>query len=241
MIFAHTNLVSTNSLSHEAIEGIHIRDGKINYPLLHYIGPHTPEHCHCQPPPTDSLDQLPPLDSDARLILLSRNRLLFYGSPAKSLSFLQAQGDLVKVIRLIDFQFLPKDIEECNKPGTCWKREREELIRFIGENLILSNLVLSLDAGPCFEWYIMTCMLEENSPWVLEAYKSIVEPIRQWGEKKLKGFYVFWACFHDHEGQAEREVMGEDYVAEGKIDSEEREPLGPHKDDWKTDTPMDLV
>lgn len=75
----------------------------------------------------------------------------------------------------------------------------------------------------------------------LQAYKKIVEPLRGMGQmvkkgeetKRLKAFYVFWACYHYHEAEAEREVMGEGYVAPGKVPWEKREASDPWWDGWE--------
>ena len=72
--------------------------------------------------------------------------------------------------------------------------------------------------------------------YVLEAYRSIVEPLLPLGKRGLKAFLVYWACFHDYEEEAEKEVMGDCYQAEGKIPSEERNSFYPHGGhSWKVE------
>ncbi|KAL9118803.1 MAG: hypothetical protein Q9187_004641, partial [Circinaria calcarea] len=150
-----------------------------------------------------------PWDDDARFILLSRNRLVLRGSPTQSLAFLRAQGSLTK-------------------PGKPWKAEWADLINFIAMNLQLENLILSLDAGPGYTIYEEQNAREEDLAHVLNAYRAIVEPMRILRERGLKGFFVYWACFHAYEAEAEKEVMGQHYVAKDKIPSDERQPFYPH-------------
>ena len=153
------------------------------------------------------------------------------------------------MIRYVDFQFLPDDIEEWNNSSAKHKTEWEDLLRYVVEHLTLTDLVLSLDAGPCYPIYVEQNLHEYQIPYVLEAYKSIVESVREelgvgrkeTKEGRLKELYVYWACFHDHEGEAEREVMGKDYVAEGKIGREEREPFYPHGCAWEVEEGMELI
>ena len=238
-ILADTDLVSHTSDS-DSIPGIHIKDGEITYPVEHEINWHDASSCNCRLLPTDLLRLGPTLDEDARFILLSQNRLVFRGSPARSLAFLRAQGSLATHIRALDFQFLPQEIEEWNKPGTPWKGEWADLVSFIAANLLLEKLILSLDAGPGYPIYEEQTAREEDLAHVLDAYKAIVEPVRILGERGLKGFCVFWACFHEHETEAEREVMGQQYVAKDKIPSDQRQPFYPHGCPFEVTEPMEL-
>ncbi|KAL9113986.1 MAG: hypothetical protein Q9187_007542, partial [Circinaria calcarea] len=226
-ILAKTDLVSHSS-DGDSIPGIHIKDGEITYPVEHDINWHDASSCNCRPLPTNLLRLGPTLDDDARFTLLSQNRLVLRGSPARSLAFLRAQGSLVRHIRALDFQFMPQEIEAWTKPGTPWKAEWADLINFIAANLQLENLILSLDAGPGYTIYEEQNAREEDLAHVLNAYRAMVEPMRILGERGLKGFFVYWACFHAYEAEAEKEVMGQHYVAKDKIPSNERQPFYPH-------------
>ena len=238
-ILADTDLVSHAS-GGDSIPGIHIKDGEITYPVEHDINWHDASSCNCRPLPINLFRPGPTLDDDARFILLSQDRLVLRGSPARSLAFLRAQGSLVNHIRALDFQFMPQEIEDWTKPDTPWKAEWADLVSFIAANLQLENLILSLDAGPGYTIYEEQNAREEHLAHVFDAYRAIVEPMRSLGERGLKRFCVFWACFHEYEAEAEREVMGQHYVAKDKILSDERQPFYPHGCPFEVRQPMEL-
>lgn len=99
------------------------------------------------------------------------------------------------------------------------------------QNIDLSNLTLSLDAGSAIPIYEEQQMVEvDGGDYRLDAYKMIINPLRELREVGLKRFYVYWGCYHSFEAEAEKEVMGEDYEAEGKIAASKREPSDPHGD-----------
>ena len=227
-ILSNTTLVQRDK-SDGSKTGLHVNEGTISYPQHHSINMHGAD-CLCPEPPTKFFSLGPTLREEATETMLSQNRLVFSGSPRKSLDFLRGQGGLVRCIREVDFMFLPDEIRnwtEGEAKGS-WDGPWRELVEYIAANLTLSNLTLSLDAGPGFIVYQEQYQTEETMDYVLEAYKMIVAPLKGLGGKGLKGFYAFFAAFHAYETEAEKEVMGEGYVAKDKVPSTKRNPLYPH-------------
>ena len=226
------------------VPGIHIINGQIDLPAEHYVQLHFASGvpCNCNRPLyANDLDQSSLLPYRYRSTLISQNRLVFNGSPEKSLAFLRSMGNLVRLIRNIDFQFSYEVINAWMEPGSPLPYQWQVLVRFITETLVPSRLVLSLDAGPCYDIYVEQDQYEHQLTHVLETYKAIVEPMRGLGQEGLKEFYVFWACFHGHEKEAEEQVMGEGYQARGKISALERDPFYPHGSAHEVELPMDLT
>jgi hypothetical protein len=172
----------------------------------------------------------PQLRSEALEVLLSRNRIVLDGDFEESLAWLREQGDAIRKIRDLDIQFGIDEIEEFAKPGSGWPAKWDALIEFIGENLTLRNLTLSLDHGTAYEYYEQRFQEEENMGKVRAAYEEIARgrPLRALGENGLKAFYVFWVAFYKMEGVVERAVMGEGYQPPGKVPHTIRDPDYPH-------------
>ena len=212
-----------------APSGLHIIDGALSKGEIHDYALHS-DDCDCPAPPTALLQSLlsTVLESDARTVLLSQNRIVLSGSPARSLAWLQAQGPSVLQIRDLDLRLGPDQVECWTEDSSALPEEWAALVAFVRESLHLENLTLSLDAGLGYGVYREQQVTEANGGYVLEAYKAIVEPFRGLGEAGLKAFFVFWALYHDAEAEAERDVMGKEYVAEGKVESGKRNPFYPH-------------
>jgi hypothetical protein len=187
------------------------------------------------------------LRAEALDVLLLQNRIVLDGDFDKSLDWLREQGDAVLKIRILDLQLDTRQVHEFAQPGSLWPAQWDALIEFIGENLDVENLVLSLDHGPCYEYYQGMHLEEKDLPEVRSAYEKIMrsEPLLALGKKGLKAFYVFWAAFHNMEEEAERLVMGDGYTPPGKVAHTVRDPVYPHRvntEDWKLRFPsgMDL-
>ena len=116
-----------------------------------------------------------------------------------------------------------------------------ELAHFIIENLTLDDLVLSLHTGPCYNIHMKQDLDNLHVSYATEAYMSIVEPLQGLGDRNsLKEFYLYWACFHDHEEEdAECAFLKQYYQAEVKISRKEREPYHPLRYLWDGRNPID--
>jgi hypothetical protein len=223
-------LSNTNLVLHDHPErwgsGLHVYDGVIT-PKIGGQCDHGPE-CNCADVPTEDgllSKENPALSQQAREILLSRNRIVLAGAFPLSLKWLKEQGDLVQKIRALDL----KIDDDFTVPKEWTKQaEWEELVAYVGDNLLLSNLELSIDHGEMAERYQLMNYDKGEEPDVLEIYGQIVKPFRTLGQKGLKKFNVFWACYHDNEDEAEKYVMGADYTPEGKIPPEKRHGMHPH-------------
>ncbi|MCJ1386976.1 hypothetical protein MMC17_010105 [Xylographa soralifera] len=226
-ILAATTLVPRDTRG--VPSGLHVVDGVLSKGEVHNYSLHS-DDCDCPEPPVTLLQSLleTPLSSDARTVLLSQNRIVLSGSPAASLAWLRAQGPLVCEVRDLDLCLDPDQVESWTKAGSALPGEWAALAAFIREELNLGNLTLSLDAGLGYGVYEEQQVTEANGQYVLEAYKKIVEPLKGLGREGLKAFLVFWALYHENEAQAETEVMGEGYVARGKVESGKRDPFYPH-------------
>ena len=138
----------------DGISGIHVIHGKITYPIGHDFSMHTPWECPCPTPLfAGALGLSSPLNLSVQSILLSQNRLVLINSPKGSLMFLHSLGSLVQDIRTTDLQFFAGIINEWMGPNSNLQYEWAKLIDFIIKNFTLGELVLSLDAGTCYEVY----------------------------------------------------------------------------------------
>ena len=91
------------------------------------------------------------------------------------------------------------------------------MIEVIKKNVPLCSLSITLDAGAgCRDGYVICSVDESCVPYVLDAYKAIIEPLKGWGELGLRQFSVPWGMFLEYEDQAEEEVMGRGYRPSGK-------------------------
>ncbi|MCJ1438316.1 hypothetical protein MMC27_007704 [Xylographa pallens] len=209
-----------------APSGLHVVDGALSKGELHDYSLHTGD-CDCPEPPTALLQSLleTHLSADARTVLLSQNRIVLSGSPAASLAWLRAQGPLVREIRDLDLCLDPDQVESWTEVGNTLTGEWAALVAFIREELNLGNLTLTLDARLGCGIYQEQQVTEANGQYVLDAYRKIVEPLKGLGAEGLKAFHVFWALYHENETVAEKQVMGEGYLAKGKMESGKRESV----------------
>lgn len=150
---------------------------------------------------------------------------------SKTLAFLQDHIEKINHTHDLEFQFDHEEIEEWTEPNNTFQLEWEKLIVFIRDNLSLSNLTLSLNAAIAIPIYEEQQLTEtEKGDYRLQAYKKIIEPLRGLGQMGLRRFYVFWACYHSYEAEAEKEVMGQSHEAVDKVPLSRREPSDPHWD-----------
>lgn len=228
-IFAFTDLVARDRRGRKT--GVHVYDGELSDPTAHFLYRHDRLHCSCPAKfPVELLNSCNPYYAEVLQVLFSQNRIILAGSLVKMLAFLRVHRQGLHGIHELDFQFDHDVIKEWTETNTM-SAEWEGLITFARQNLRLSNLTLSLDAWspiPTFEEQQM--MDIDEAGYRLDAYKMIIKPLRGLGEIGLKRFYVYWGCYHSYEVEAEKEVMGEDYEAEGKIPISRREPSDPHWD-----------
>ncbi|MCJ1295043.1 hypothetical protein MMC34_006604 [Xylographa carneopallida] len=239
----HQILASTALIPRDASgqpTGLHVDDGVLSKGPAHDYALHSDDDdddCACPAPPTALLESLraTSLAADARTVLLSQNRIVLSGSFAASLKWLCAQGALVREIRQLDLCVDPEQVEAWGEgegegeSESLRSGEWAALIAFIRAELNLGNLTLALDAGLGQGIYEEQQVTEANGQYVLDSYRKIVEPLRGMGGQGLKAFLVFWALYHENEAEAEREVMGEGYVARGKVESGKRDPFHPHR------------
>jgi hypothetical protein len=226
-ILSKTNLVVRDHPGRWG-SGLLIRNGQITSATANNTCIHDPK-CDCTEVPKALLSKTNPgLRRQALEVLLSCNLIVLDGDFSLSLEWLKEQGDLVRKIRALDLQIGVEQGEEWNEEGSEYPAEWQELITFIENNLNLSNLTLSIDHGLCYEYYEQRGVTEASLGNVLDAYRQIVKPLRPLGQKGLKEFYVFWACFHQNEAEAEKYVMGEAYAPAGKVPHTKRNPYFPH-------------
>ena len=152
-------------------------------------------------------------------VAFSQNRLMFSGSLTKILDFLTTHVDGISHIRHLELKLGGDMIElwhSCDMPS---RREWEDLILFIRRNLNLPILTLSVSAGSNYSTYEPERRPEEEDEDPrLNAYKSVIAPLRGLGVKGgLAGFYAFWPCYHGYEAEAEKEVMGPEYEPMNKV------------------------
>ncbi|MCJ1321525.1 hypothetical protein MMC15_006870 [Xylographa vitiligo] len=210
--------------------GLHVVDGALSKGEAHDYSLHS-DDCDCPEPPTALLQSLleTTLSADARTVVLSRNRIVLSGSPAASLAWLRAQGPPVREIRHLDLCLDPDQVEGWTQSGGALPAQWAALVAFLRKELNLGNLTLVLDAGLGRGVYEEQQVTEANGRYILEAYKKIVEPLHGLGGEGLKAFLVFWALYHANETEAEKLVMGDGYVATGKVESDKRDPFYPHE------------
>lgn len=238
-IFAFTGLVCAKRSGEKT--GLHIYFGKFSDPPAHYMYWHRRgRDCDCPDEfPGELLDPCHnPYYGEMVEVAFSQNRLVFAGSPVKTLEFLTTHLHAIPHIRHIEFQFDYEMIEELNSSDTTIPAEWENLIKFLRQNFNLPNLSLSVNAGNAICIYDEQQMTEkEGGDYRLAAYKSIIEPLRGLGVKGgLAGFYAFWACYFEYEIEAEREVMGPEYEPVDKVPISRREPSDPWWDSEKEKT-----
>ena len=231
-IFAHTDLVPRDRSGRKT--GVHINDGDLDDPPAYFIYMHDRFDCSCPVKfPVELLNPRNPYYTEVLQVFFSQNRIVLGGSFVKTLAFLRVHRQGLHYIHELDFQFSPDEIEEWTETNTL-SVEWEELVAFVRQNLRLSNLTLSLDAGTAIPIYEEQQMVEiDEGDYRLNAYKMIIKPLRGLGEIGLKRFYVYWGCYHSYEVEAEKEVMGDDYEAEGKFSISRRDPSDPHWDSHK--------
>ncbi|MCJ1288063.1 hypothetical protein MMC26_007416 [Xylographa opegraphella] len=226
-VLAATALVPRDSRG--APSGLHVVDGALSKGEAHDYSLHS-DDCDCPSPPTALLQSLldTSLASDARTVLLSQNRIIMSGSPAASLAWLRAQGPQAREIRDLDLCLDPDQVEGWTQVGSALPGEWAALVAFIREELNLGNLTLAVDAALGSGVYEEQQVTDSNGEYVLEAYRKIVQPLSGLGQKGLKAFLVFWALYYENEAEAEKQVMGEGYVAKGKVEASKRDPFYPH-------------
>jgi hypothetical protein len=160
-----------------------------------------------------------------------------------SLAWLQKQGNAVRRINDLMVEFSVDEVEEFAEPGSAYPKQLDALMEYIGENLNLSKLTLSLDHTSAFEYYDQRFLAPEDIGNVRTGYEGIIrsEPLRALGKKGLKAFYVFWVAFHDLEEVAEGAVMGDGYVPPRKLPPLKRCWGYPHTMLADGNRPMDLT
>lgn len=235
-IFAFTGLVCATRSGKKT--GMHIYYGGYSDPPAHYMYWHKRgEDCDCPDEfPAELLDPCHnPYYDEMIEVAFSQNRLVFTGSLVETLEFLTTHVQGVTHIRNIEFQFEIDMIEEWSSSHNTIQAEWENVILFLRQNLNLPNLTLSVNAGDAIPIYEEQQMTEkEGGDSRLEVYKSIIKPLHGLGVKGgLAGFYAFWACYHEYEAEAEREVMGLAYEPVEKVPISRREPSNPWWDPEK--------
>ena len=215
---------------------MHICDGEFSNPPAHDMYWHIRSNCDC--PAEFPAELFNPHNNPFYLEILevafSQNRVVFSGSRAKTLAFLQTHMQGITHIHEIEFKFEFWEIGEWARVNNDVSQlEWEELIAFVRQNFNLSNLTLSLHAGRSIPIYPDQLMYgKKGGDHRLDAYKMIIKPLRGLGDMEggLRRFYAFWGCYYSYEAEAEKEVMGESYQAVDKIPPSRREPSDPHRD-----------
>ena len=179
------------------------------------------------------------LREDAHFILFSCNELSFSRHPAMHLQFLKEKQAWVRYIRNMRFTFTELQIDEWITGGIRMNINEfpfeprgtgppeldytwVAMVQFIKDNIPLKTLSIALDNWEARESYIVSNADESVLPNTLDSYKSIVAPFTGWGQQGLKKFRCVWALFMEYEEEAERDVMGIDYIASGKLTPESR-------------------
>ena len=181
------------------------------------------------------------LREDAHFILFSRNKIIFSRHPAGHLQFLKEKQAWIHYIRNMCFTFTELQIDEWITGGIrlCINDTHSRgtqigtgppaldqtwiaMAQFIKENIPLETLFITLNAWEAREGYVISECYKDVLPNTLDSYKSIVAPFRGWGRQGLKKFWCIWPLFMEYEEEAEREVMGSDYVVSGKLAPELR-------------------
>ena len=176
---------------------------------------------------------------EAQKVFYSENRFSFYGHPFDTITFFRKlRPALLGHIRFIDLQLGLDEIflwpTETQSGHPDWK----SLLTFLSQNLDLSKIILSLDAGYSPRtWRLDGCDLPE----ILDFYRDITESFHQLPAfRKLRGFQMFLPCFNEYEAVAEKKIMGEQYdsALQGKVPYERRALDYPHglpykRPEWK--------
>lgn len=121
-------------------------------------------------------------------------------------------------------KFQGEEIDEWTKPESSWHPQWVELVKFLAKNLDQSKVTLSIDAGPAYNDYVEHGLIEEDLHHVKEAYKMIIESLRDEGPWVVECFKVFFAVFHDLEAEAEIAVYGKATTTDKKVPHTERNP-----------------
>ena len=173
------------------------------------------------------------LSLEAREACFSNNRLQFMGNPRLNLEKMLSRQPrpLLQLVREVEYCFSevelagfdPAEEEVSSELPPEWA----EFVRFISNNLNVSNLNLSVDAGAAYDAWVTTSMPQKNLLFLRGVYDAIVQPLREL--KGLKNLFIYWPVFPDLETEAERRVMGEGYDAyqHGKAPLKERNPFHP--------------
>ena len=171
--------------------------------------------------------------TEAREVFFAQNRFIFTGQPDKTLSFLRTQSaEMLRHIRRIDFQLSAANAASWPRVDDGGLRAWRKMVTFLAENLNISNLSLSIDAGPAYDTYRHGRDIHDTTTTHVRAfYQDIIKPFQ--GDKRfrqLRRFHVFWALSNEHEAEAERAVKGPDYdsARQGKIPWHRRNPNFPH-------------
>ncbi|KAJ1559938.1 hypothetical protein HK405_008828 [Cladochytrium tenue] len=247
-ILANTNLVVRDPWK----KGLNIRHGMIIDPDGKKCGHNFWHACPlaCEAindgvPPQSLLDD-PVLGPQARDVMLARNKtIILDGRLDYALSWLEEQereaSRGVNLIRdmtiLCPLQHADEWIEGSDTQFPDWMEggkgygEWKALVDWIAGHMNLPKLTLTIDDGAMYEQYLLMQAYEDSLvQWgVPQAYRTIVKPLKEAGmkEKGLKKLNCYWAAFHELEAECEKYVMGEDYVNEGKIPQEKRDPFFP--------------
>lgn len=231
-IFSFTGLVIRDRSGRKA--EVHVHNGKFANPVAHFMYWHKASTCDCpENLPAELLDQRNnPYYAEILEVVFSQNRIVLGGYLDKTLTFLRMHGQATRHIRKLEFQLDDYLIDEWTECNNAHQIEWEELFVYVRQNLNLSNLTLSLNAGHAVPIYEDQHFEEiEEGDFRLDAYKMIIKPLRGLGEMgRLKRFYVFWGCYHEYEAEAEREVMGASYQPMNKIPISRRAPDDPYCD-----------
>ena len=163
---------------------------------------------------------------EASEVFYSVNRFIIRGHPNQKLMFFMAQPpEMLRRIRFLDLYFTDDDLTifKSQEPRDLW----DQLIEWISENMMISNLVLSLDfgfSGATWEYGVDDQKHHSDS----EICRRLAKPLRRLNG--LAGFHVFLVCNPDMESEMEKAAMGEDYDSEkhGKIPHTERDYRFPH-------------
>lgn len=229
-IFSFTGLVIRDSIGRKA--EVHVQNGKFANPVAHFMYWHKASTCDClEKLLAELLDQRDnPYYEEIFEVVFSQNRIVFGGYLDKTLIFLRMHGQATRHIRKLEFQLDDYFIDEWTKCNNARQIEWEKLIVYVRQNLNLSNLILSLNAGHAVPIYEDQHFEEiDEGDFRLDAYKMIIKPLRGLGEMgRLKRLYVFWGCYHEYEAEAEREVMGASYQPMDKIPISRRAPDDPY-------------
>ncbi|MCJ1394125.1 Endonuclease III-like protein 1 [Xylographa bjoerkii] len=190
------------------------------------------ESCVCFIFPTSFFRVSHQFAREAREVFFSENRFIFTGQPDRTLSLLRGQPmEMLHHIRKIDFQLSAADVINWQRIDDTGFRAWRNLMGFLAENLKISNLFLSLDAGQAYDSYQHLSSSDDHRNHIRYFYQAVIAPLQADKRfRQLRNFHVFWALFHEDEAEAERAVKGPDYdsIREGKIPYNKRNPNFPH-------------